>query len=104
GGFDFMEKVVVNEKEYAQRRKNKVEDRTNIISKEVIVLSMEETKGELDRLRNSFNFVSDPRLIESIIYKERDAMARYEYLIEQARKQGIKVGYLYIYNNACTRY
>lgn len=99
-----MEKTIINQKTLVKKRKRHAESRNNISDKDFIVKSFEETKGEIDRLRISFNFVSDPKLVESIIYKERDALARYEYLLRQAREKGIKVGALYIYNNACKKY
>lgn len=99
-----MEKTIIKQKSSSKKREKDSQGRNNICDKDFIVKSFEETKGEIDRLRTSFNFVSDPKLVESIIYKERDAVARYEYLLRQAREKGIKVGALYIYNNACKKY
>lgn len=97
-------KKTIDRKKYFLTKKEKYAQEKNINDTEFILKAFEETKGELDRLRVSFNFVSDPQLVESIIYKERDALARYEYLLKQARKKGIKVGALHIYNNACKKY
>ena len=38
--------------------------------------------------------------IESLIYKEQDINARYEYLIREAKKRGIKVSMEHIFKNA----
>lgn len=99
-----MENKIIIEKNSAKKRKNKAQSRNNISDKIFIIKSVEETKSEIERLRNNFNFISDPKLVESLIYKERDAMARYEYLLEQAKNKGIKVGMLQVYKNACTKY
>ncbi|MGL4762321.1 MAG: DUF2508 family protein [Sarcina sp.] len=99
-----MENTIIVEKNSSKKRKNEGKRRNNISDREFIISSVEETKGEIDRLRNNFNFISDPKLVESLIYKERDAMARYEYLLGQARKKGIKVDMLYVYNNICQKY
>ena len=40
------------------------------------------------------------KLIESLIYKEQDINARYEYLIREAKKRGIKVSMEHIFKNA----
>ena len=104
-----MEKTIIIEKKVLKKRENETEGRTNISDDtinddDLIIKSVEETKGELERLRISFNFISDPKLVESIIYKERDAMVRYEYLLIKAKEKGIKVSDLYIYNKACVKY
>ncbi|WP_297518692.1 DUF2508 family protein [uncultured Clostridium sp.] len=93
-----VEKNCVKKKEIASKGRNSISDRDFIIN------SVNETKGEIDRLRNNFDFISDPKLVESLIYKERDAMARYEYLLGQAKEKGIKVSMLYVYNNVCKKY
>lgn len=99
-----MENRIIVEKNSAKKRENAGRGRNSISDREFIINSVEETKSEIDILRNNFDFISDPKLVESLIYKERDAMARYEYLLGQARKKGIKVDMLYVYNNICQKY
>lgn len=99
-----MENRIVVEKSGAKKRKNKGQSRNNISDRNFIIKSVEKTKNEIEILRNNFNFISDPKLVESLIYKERDAMARYEYLLEQAKSKGVKVGMLQVYKNVCTKY
>ncbi|MGL5577025.1 MAG: YaaL family protein [Sarcina sp.] len=99
-----MQNTIIIEKNNSKKRKKRGSSRNNISDRNFIIKSVEETKGEIERLRNNFNYISDPKLIESLIYKERDAMARYEYLLGQARKKGIKAGMLHVYRNACTMY
>ncbi|MGL4654934.1 MAG: DUF2508 family protein [Sarcina sp.] len=99
-----MQNTIIVEKNHAKKREKKGSGRSNISDRIYIIRSVEETKGEIERLRNNFDFISDPKLIESLIYKERDAMARYEYLLGQAKEKGIRVGMLHVYRNACTKY
>lgn len=91
-------------KNNTKKRKNKGRSRNNISDRNFIIKSVEDTRSEIEILRNNFNFISDPKLVESLIYKERDAMARYEYLLELAKNKGIKVGMLQVYKNVCTKY
>lgn len=99
-----MQNTIIVEKNHSKKRKNKGSSRNNISDRKFIIKSVEETKCEIERLRNNFDFISDPKLIESLIYKERDAMARYEYLLGQAKEKRIRVGMLHVYRNVCTKY
>lgn len=96
-----MESTIISKKDYVKKRKVASKSRNYIKDKKYIVRAIEDIKNELKMVRMSFDYASDPKLIESIIYRERDIIARYEYLIRQAKKKGIKVDELYIYNNAC---
>lgn len=57
-----------------------------------ILKSIDETLMEIECIRNSFDNVSDPRLIEMAIYNEKAAKARYCYLISEAKRLGIRYG------------
>lgn len=55
-----------------------------------IMQSIDETLREIECIRNNFDNVNDPRLIEMTIYNEKAAKARYCYLISEAKRLGIK--------------
>lgn len=56
-----------------------------------IINAIEEASMELNRAREIFELVSEPKLVDYAIYMEEAAKARLTYLFEQARKYGIKV-------------
>lgn len=56
---------------------------------EDLICAIEEARLELERARNYFNQVSEPKLIDFAIYSEQAAGARYGYLIELAKKMGV---------------
>ncbi len=59
--------------------------------KKNIIAAIEEAKKELQECRDYFEFVDEPVLVDYAIYKEAAAKSKYAYLIEQAKKLGIKV-------------
>lgn len=67
---------------------------------EAIVKAIEEIMLELEVARSAFQHAYDDKLIDSLIYKEQDINARYEYLIREAKKRGIKVSLEHIFKNA----
>lgn len=66
-----------------------------------VIKAIEETRLEMEVTRSAFQFVNDDKLIESIIFREHDVMSRYEYLIQEAKRRGLKVSYDYIFKNCC---
>lgn len=64
-----------------------------------ILDAIEQTILEMEVARSAFQNAYDDKLIESLIYKEQDINARYEYLIREAKKRGIKVGIEHIFKN-----
>ena len=66
---------------------------------EAIVKAIEETMLELEVARSAFQNIYDDKLIDSLIYKEQDINARYEYLIREAKKRGRKVSLEHIFKN-----
>lgn len=67
-------------------------DNINLTSEQKnIIDAIEEANMEMNRAREIFDFVSDPKLVDYAIYMEEAAKARLAYLLEQARKCGIKV-------------
>ncbi|GIM29335.1 hypothetical protein CPJCM30710_20010 [Clostridium polyendosporum] len=69
--------------------------------KQDLLNQIEEARIQLNEIREIFDYVSDPKLIEFAIYSEQAARTRYEYLLTEARKKGIKIGYEYIFLNQC---
>ena len=67
---------------------------------EEILKAIEQTILEMEVARSAFQNACDDKLIESLIYKEQDINARYEYLIREAKKRGIKVSMEHIFKNA----
>lgn len=67
---------------------------------EEILKAIEQTILEMEVARSAFQNACDDKLIESLIYKEQDINARYEYLIREAKKRGIKVSMKHIFKNA----
>lgn len=53
--------------------------------------SIERAREELKVAREYFNSVSDERLIDYAIYREEAAKARYMFLLNEAKKNGLKV-------------
>lgn len=71
---------------------NLFDDNINLTSYEKnIVDAIRETNMEMNRAREMFELVSDPKLIDYAIYMEEAAKAKLAYLLDQARKYDIKV-------------
>lgn len=64
-----------------------------------IIEAIENTVKEMEVARAAFEYARDEKLIESLIYKEQDISARYEYLIREAKKRGLKVGVEHIFKD-----
>jgi hypothetical protein len=56
--------------------------------------TIEKAREDLKVAREYFNAVNDPRLIDYAIYREEAAKARYMFLLNEAKKSGLKVEYL----------
>lgn len=69
--------------------------------KEEMIKAIEAAKLEMEVANLAFQHVENPKLIEATIYSEQAAIARYEYLISQAKEKGIKVDYGYILSKQC---
>lgn len=52
--------------------------------------SIEKAREDLEVARGYFNSVDDPRLIDYAIYREEAAKARYMFLLNEAKKSGLK--------------
>ena len=66
-----------------------------------ILKSIKLVKIELDLVRHNFEYLNDPKLIDVAIYQEQAAIKKFEYLIAEAKKNGIKVDQKQIYCKAC---
>lgn len=53
--------------------------------------SIEKAREDLKVAREYFNAVKDPRLIDYAIYREEAAKARYMFLLNEAKKNELKV-------------
>lgn len=52
---------------------------------------IEQVRAHLEQMQNTFDTLTDHDLIESCIYQMESLEVRYNYLLKQARKQGISV-------------
>lgn len=100
-----MEKIKINEDINNEVKEIKVKSKKKkVISKESrqeLLLAMEETQLELESVRISFQFVNEPNLIEALIYKEREILARYNYLIKEMKRKKVKVNKMEVYKKVC---
>ncbi|MBI6875732.1 YaaL family protein [Clostridium aciditolerans] len=53
--------------------------------------SIEKAREDLKVAREYFNAVNDPRLVDYAIYREEAAKARYMFLLNEAKKNELKV-------------
>lgn len=58
-----------------------------------LLLAIEDAKMEMESAISTFNTCADPRLIEMAIYQEKIAKIKLDYLINEAKKDGIKISY-----------
>lgn len=63
-----------------------------------LLMAIEGAKAEMEIANSIFENVEDPLLIEVAIYTEQAARKRYAYLVDQAKKKGIKANKKYIIN------
>ena len=73
----------------------------NNYKEDEILQSIRLVKIELDLARHTFENLNDPKLIDMAIYQEQAAISKFEYLISQAKKNGIKIDEKEIYFKAC---
>lgn len=63
-----------------------------------LLMAIEGAKAEMEIANSIFENVEDPLLIEVAIYAEQAARKRYAYLVDQAKKKGVKANRRYIIN------
>lgn len=56
-----------------------------------IIKAIEDAKEEMYRAMQYFDTVSEPQLVDYAIYMDQAAKARYAYLLDKAKSNGIKV-------------
>ncbi len=62
----------------------------NSVSNNEILIELAEVKNQLEHAQLLFNLQTDLDLIESCIYQIDSLEAKYNYLLKEARKHGIK--------------
>ena len=62
----------------------------NSVSNNEILMELAEVKNQLEHAQLLFNLQTDLDLIESCIYQIDSLEAKYNYLLKEARKHGIK--------------
>lgn len=55
-----------------------------------LIEDIEEAREELKNLRQYFDTVNDPRLVDYAIYMEEAAKAKYDYLLNKAKKNKLR--------------
>lgn len=98
---DKKEKQIIKS---SKSKKNDNVKKKKVISKkarEELLSAMKETKLELESVRISFQFVDEPNLIEALIYKEQEILARYNYLIKEMKLKKVKATKNELYKNIC---
>lgn len=99
-----MEEIRFKKHSNKGEKKNSKPKKKKVISKEhrkELLRAMEETQLELESVRVSFQFVCEPNLVESLIYKEREILARYNYLIREMKIKKVRANKMDIYKKAC---
>lgn len=71
-------------------------ERVNFREEDEIMKAIEDTKVELECARSVFENVSDSKLVEIAIFSEEVAKRRYEYLLDMAKKKGLRVSNEYM--------
>ncbi|MCT8978736.1 YaaL family protein [Clostridium sp. CX1] len=61
------------------------------VEQKKLLNAIDKAREDLKMAREYFNGVNDPRLVDYAIYMEEAAKAKYMYLLNEARKVGLKV-------------
>lgn len=88
-------------KKYINKNWVSEENKKATLDKEKILQLIEIAKLEMNIARENFNYLDEPKLIEMSIYQEQAAKSKFEYLISEARKKGIKVEKTQVYLSSC---
>lgn len=56
---------------------------------EEIVACLHKVKREMDMVNISFEYATDPILIDSFIYEQKALQMKYQYLIKQVKERGL---------------
>ena len=70
---------------YLSKKSKYTEDQKRLLN------AVDKAREDLNVARQYFNTVNDPRLIDYAIYMEEAAKAKYMYLLNEAKKGGLKV-------------
>lgn len=61
------------------------------VEQKKLLNAIDKAREDLKIAREYFNAVNDPRLVDYAIYTEEAAKAKYTYLLNEAKKNGLKV-------------
>ena len=82
-------------------KRNKKKNEKYNINRDKIIELIRLAKVEIDIARENFNYLDDPKLIEMAIYQEQVAKSKFEYLVLEAKRKGIKAEDEKIYLDYC---
>ncbi|SHE76149.1 DUF2508 family protein [Clostridium fallax] len=82
-------------------KRNKKKNEKYNINRDKIIELIRLAKVEIDIARENFNYLDDPKLIEMAIYQEQAAKSKFEYLVLEAKRKGIKAEDEKIYLDYC---
>jgi hypothetical protein len=70
---------------YLMKKSKYTEEQKHLIN------SIDKAREDLNSARHYFNAVNEPRLVDYAIYMEEAAKAKYMYLLNEAKKSGLKI-------------
>lgn len=62
--------------------------------REELLLELEKLSELIKKNEDLFNLAEDNNMLEAMIYEQKSLQARYIYLLETARKKGVKIEYI----------
>lgn len=65
-----------------------------------LIEAIEEARQELQRAREFFESVNEPKLVDYAIYMEEAAKAKYVFLLEEAKRLELKIDCSYMFSEA----
>jgi len=68
---------------------NNIKEKNSLSSGEAIISHLKETKYELDSLTKNIDYVTDPILLNQLIFQLKAAEVRYQYWFCMAKEQNI---------------
>lgn len=71
-----------------KRKKTKSEE-----EREEILTELERISDLLKNNETLFNLAEDEKMVEAVIYEQKSLQSRYIYLLNQAKKMGVKIDY-----------
>ncbi|MEY8001540.1 DUF2508 family protein [Clostridium sp. Mt-5] len=84
--YNIVKYLIMKNSKYTLRQKRLLND-------------IEKAREELERCRIYFDSVKDPHLVDYAIYMEEAAKSKYMYLLNEVKKNGLKVDYKNVFPN-----